>query len=198
MTNENELIKKLMVSKAIMDKHRSMSRSGDVLPNYNTNITTPLVESYEPPQSKFNIPEEFVSQPQIQQPQTMSQDKILNSKLPDEIKRLMIEHPITPQNPMVGPTLSNDLIDKASRLMSVDASGKQISEQPKRKTQGQVVSESVLDGGNLRNMLKEVVREVLMENGIISESTKNTDEQISFKVGKHIFEGRVTKIKKIK
>ena len=80
MTNENELIKKLMVSKAIMDKHRSMPRSGDVLPNYNTNITTPLVESYEPPQSKFNIPEEFVSQPQIQQPQTMSQDKILNSK----------------------------------------------------------------------------------------------------------------------
>jgi hypothetical protein len=47
-------------------------------------------------------------------------------------------------------------------------------------------------------MLKEVVEEVLLENGILAESTqKSNNELFSFKVGKHIFEGKVTKIKKI-
>jgi hypothetical protein len=46
-------------------------------------------------------------------------------------------------------------------------------------------------------MLKEVVEEVLLENGILAESTQKSNEVFSFKVGKHIFEGKVTKIKKI-
>ena len=49
----------------------------------------------------------------------------------------------------------------------------------------------------LKSMLREVVEEVLQENGILSESTENANEVFSFKVGKHIFEGKVTKIKKI-
>jgi hypothetical protein len=47
-------------------------------------------------------------------------------------------------------------------------------------------------------MLKEVVKEVLTENGILSESSQKTNETFSFKVGKHLFEGNVTKIKKLK
>jgi hypothetical protein len=46
-------------------------------------------------------------------------------------------------------------------------------------------------------MLKEVVEEVLQENGILAESIQKSNEVFSFKVGKHIFEGKVTKIKKI-
>ena len=49
----------------------------------------------------------------------------------------------------------------------------------------------------LRDMLKEVVEEVLQENGILAESTQKSNEVFSFKVGKHIFECKVTKIKKI-
>jgi hypothetical protein len=35
----------------------------------------------------------------------------------------MIEHPIDQPNTMAGPTLSNDLIEAASRLMKTDAAG---------------------------------------------------------------------------
>jgi hypothetical protein len=48
-----------------------------------------------------------------------------------------------------------------------------------------------------RKMLKEVVKEVLSENGMLVESVSKSNDSFSFKVGKHIFEGKVTKIKKI-
>ena len=46
-------------------------------------------------------------------------------------------------------------------------------------------------------MIKEVVQEVLKENGLIVESTSKSNEVLSFRVGQHIFEGKITKIKKI-
>jgi DUF917 family protein len=46
-------------------------------------------------------------------------------------------------------------------------------------------------------MIKEAVRETLKEQGLIAESTEKTNEIFSFKVGKHIFEGKITKVKKI-
>jgi len=64
--------------------------------------------------------------------------------------------------------------------------------------QRQNVSESVLDNKNLRSMLKEVVQEVLKENGLITESTSKSDEVMMIKVGKHIFEGKISKVKKLK
>jgi hypothetical protein len=197
MSAEDDFIKKLMVSKAIMDKHKQMPRAGEGA----RVINTPMVETYDTPQASYNLPQEFlqetsIPQPQQQQKGPMTEDRIMSSKLPDEIKRLMIEHPITQPSNMGGPTLSNDLIDKAARLMNTDPSGKVVGKIPQRQSQN--VSESVLDNGSLRSMLKEVVKEVLTENGILAESTQKTNETFSFKVGKHLFEGNVTKIKKLK
>ena len=192
MTSENELIKKLMVSKAIMEKHKEIPRAG----NSSGIINAPSVETYEAPSAKYNLPSEFLEEStpkRVQTNEIPTTDRIMSSKLPDEIKRLMIEHPIVQSNPMVGPSLSNDLIDKASRLMNVDASGKQINEQPRRKSQGQ----NVLDNSELKNMVKEAVREILSENGLITESVQKANDVFSFRVGKHIFEGKVTKIKKV-
>jgi hypothetical protein len=197
MPTENELIRKLMVSKAIMEKHNEIPRTG----NSSGAINSPMVESFNAPESKYNLPTEFLEEStpkKMVNTEVPTTDRIMSSKLPDEIKRLMIEHPITPSNPMVGPTLSNDLIDKAARLMNVDASGKQTGETPNRKPQRQNVLESVSETSNIRSLLKEVIEEVLLENGILSESTQKTNDVFSFKVGKHIFEGKVTKIKKIK
>jgi hypothetical protein len=42
-----------------------------------------------------------------------------------------------------------------------------------------------------------VVREELSKSGMIVENEQKTNEQLTLKVGKHLFEGRVTKIKKI-
>ena len=193
MTNENDLIEKLMISKAIMDKHNNTPRAGN-----NLNMTSPMVENYEAPQAKYNLPQEFMqesvtqSSPSHQQP--ITKDRVMSSKLPDEIKRLMIEHPINQPNSMAGPSLSNDLIDKAARLMNIDAKGTPKEYQSKRMVEQPIPTQ---DLSSLKKLLREVVEEVLQENGLIAESTQKSNEIFSFKVGKHIFEGRGNKIKKI-
>ena len=106
----------------------------------------------------------------------------------------MIEHPINQPNSMAGPSLSNDLIDKAARLMNIDAKGTPKEYQSKRMVEQPIPTQ---DLSSLKKLLREVVEEVLQENGLIAESTQKSNEIFSFKVGKHIFEGKVTKIKKI-
>jgi hypothetical protein len=121
------------------------------------------------------------------------------SKLPDAIKKLMIEHPIEIPNSMGGggSVLSDELVEKATRLMNTDARGNQVN-QPKQVVREQSQPQQPqINNRQLREMLKEVVEEVLQENGILAESTQKSNEVFSFKVGKHIFEGKVTKIKKI-
>ena len=196
MMNENDLIKKLMVSKQIMEKHKQMPRTGNgSLP---MNMDTPEVEEYSAPQAKYSLPEEFIQESRIPKqspPQEMSQDRILSSKLPDEIKRLMIEHPISQPNSMAGPSISNDLVEKAARLMNTDASGKQVGQtQPKQQTQQQSIG---LDAETIKSIVRETIEEVLSENGLLVESTTKSNEVFTFRVGKHIFEGKLTKIKKV-
>jgi hypothetical protein len=185
-----------MISKKIMEKHNMIPRRADALPE------NPVVESYEAPKASYNLPQELVQESTYQSKpqQPVTQDKILSSKLPDEIKKLMIEHPIAQPNSMGGPTLSNELVDKAARLMRIgsDGNGYQGKSVVKENTtQRQSQEQNVLDNQNLRSILKEVVQEVLSENGMITESTSKTNDIFSFKVGKHIFEGKVTKVKKI-
>lgn len=192
MPSENELISKLLVSKKIMDKHSSMPRGGregiDINPNLNENISVP--------KANYNLPEEFIreSSPKVQNVQNkpMTTDRIMSSKLPDEIKKLMIEHPISQPAMSTGPTLSDDLVEKAARLMHTDASGKVLKESSPR-TQPQPIQ----DTSNLKQLIRETMKEILAENGLLVESTNKGNEVFSFRVGKHIFEGKVTKIKKV-
>lgn len=194
MTSENDLIQKLMISKQIMEKHNQTPRGG--LANMNS-YSSPEVATYDAPQATYNLPQDMLQEASVPVQtvtQPMTQDRVMASKLPDEIKRLMIEHPISQPAGMGGPTLSNDLVDKAARLMNTDARGNQVN-QPKQRIQEQ--AQPNFNNQQLRDMLKEVVEEVLQENGILAESTQKSNEVFSFKVGKHIFEGKVTKIKKI-
>ena len=210
MTNELSLMEKLAVSKKIMDAHNKIPTGGasTSMSSYNT----PSVENYEPVRGTYNIPQEFLQESQqIDQPylssipktptapQPLTSDRVMASKLPDAIKRLMIEHPIEVPNSMGGggSVLSNELVEKATRLMNTDARGNQVN-QPKQVVREQSQPQQPqINNRQLREMLKEVVEEVLQENGILAESTQKSNEVFSFKVGKHIFEGKVTKIKKI-
>jgi len=210
MTNELSLMEKLAVSKKIMDAHNKIPTGGasSSMSSYNT----PSVENYEPVRGTYNIPQEFLQESQqIDQPylssipktpsspQPITTDRVMASKLPDAIKRLMIEHPIEVPNSMGGggSVLSDELVEKATRLMNTDARGNQVN-QPKQVVREQSQPQQPqINNRQLREMLKEVVEEVLQENGILAESTQKSNEVFSFKVGKHIFEGKVTKIKKI-
>lgn len=217
MTNENDLMMKLMTAKKIMTKHKEIGRGG--IPG-NMNISEPLVEDFKKPNATYNLPSEYmdesmtmghmqnndINHPLLSEdamsknihkmPQQASQDRILQSKLPDSIKQLMMEHPITqPENSLSGGAgISNELAEKAARLMNTKANGDSIKPQQNRVQQPSQFPAS----NDLKSMIQEAVREVLSENGLITESVSKTNDVFSFRVGSHVFEGKVTKIKKVK
>ena len=193
----NDLMAKLAISKKIMDKHQEISRGNA---NGTVNYNAPMVENYEAVPATYNIPQEYAAETtlsEVRQPELPTQDRILNSKLPDEIKKLMIENPIA-QASLPGTTnvLSNEIIEGAQKLMGTT---------PKKQNQPQSNNASGIDMNALKTMIRDtvrdtvrdVVREELSKSGMIVENEQKTNEQLTLKVGKHLFEGKVTKIKKI-
>jgi hypothetical protein len=120
MTNTNDLMQRLAVSKKIMEKTENIKR-GDV-----RNIN-PVLENFEPVEGKYNIPSEILSENSQSTPTQMhdpsrplDRDKIMGSKLPDEIKRLMIEKPIVQPSSVNGSVnISEEVIQGAQRLMNM-------------------------------------------------------------------------------
>lgn len=194
----SDLMQKLALSKKIMDVQ-------DRIPRGQAQGGLPMMD--EVPAANYNIPQEMMAESQmpVQQPSQMrpaSADMIKGSKLPDEIKKLMIEHPITqPSFGGGGPVLSDDIVEGAARLM-----GRQKNESPiqTNTTQRQPQSQNLLETTELKQMIRDVVRdtvrdvvkEELRSAGIISEG-KKVNDVLQLRVGSHIFEGKVTKIKKV-
>jgi len=215
MTNEQDLMMKLVTAKKIMNKHNEIGRGG--IPT--TINEKPMVESYNQPNATYNIPQEYMNEsmtmghmqnddmnyPLLSESAMMEKnitktytpapsERIMSSKLPDAIKQLMIEHPIhQPDSPLSGGAqISNELVEKASRLMNSNAKGEQINQRR------QIQEQSIPNTPNLKEMIKDAVRDVLSENGLVTESVSKANDVFTFKVGSHIFEGKVTKIKKVK
>ena len=193
-------MQKLAMSKKIMDasdRIKPGQAQGGLPMSENINA------SYNIPQDMLqSVPQQPTQQmapaQQMSQPQPITEDRIQNSKLPDEIKQLMMEHPIQQPNfAGGGPVLSDDVIEGAQRLMG--------------KTPQQTVSENVSipsssNDSDLKQMIRDVVRdtvrdvvrEELQNAGMLTEGNTKTNESLQLRVGKHVFEGRVTKIKKVK
>jgi len=207
MNSEAELLQKLMISKKIMEKHEDMGRGQVRNTNMGNDFSAPMVESYEAPAARYNLPQDLMEEarPMSSQPRQTNlpmEDRIASSKLPDEIKRLMMEHPI--QQPSMGMSsgtvLSDDLIEKASRLMKTNAKGDVVNEQMQRKQtqQTQQTQQSVgLSANDIRDIVRETVEDVLKENGLLVESESRSSDMFKFRVGQHLFEGKVNKIKKM-
>ena len=180
-----------------MEKHNDMGRGNTQNINLNN---SPMVEEYQPVSNNYNIPKEFL--PEQQTPTTSysseipTKDRILNSKLPDEIKQLMIEHPIEKPNVGSSTTISNELVEKASRLMNTKPNGELMNERQNNSVNYQNNKMGV-SNDEIRNIVRETVEEVLKENGLIVESETKSNEIFKFRVGSHIFEGKLTNIKKI-
>jgi GH35 family endo-1,4-beta-xylanase len=60
-----------------------------------------------------------------------------------------------------------------------------------------VPQQKTTDTSSLKKMMKQVVKEVLKENGMLVESVERSNDNFKFQVGNHIFEGKLTKIKKL-
>ena len=197
---------KLVNAKAIMNAMDTKPRTSQ------GGLPPTSLEQFDVPNAKYNIPQEFLQESQpVNQPYLSSVpkentkpvgvptvDAIKNSKLPDEIKKLMMEHPIAQAQQQQSATLSDDLIERASRLMKENGSG-YVPESAKTKQVQQsqpTNTSSQIDYKLIKKMITEAVNDALAENGLMVESTERSNEQFTFKVGKHIFEGKVNKIKK--
>ncbi len=205
----DRLMEKLALSKAIMDKAEGIKNTGSM----SGGLPPTSLQQFDAPAAKYNIPSEFLqetsspSQPYLSEiPRENTKpvgvptvDAIKNSKLPDEIKRLMMEHPIAqPQQQTT--TISNELVEKATRLMKKNEGG-YLPESAKTPSTTKPIQQQSnatnIDYKLIKKMINEAVNEALHENGLIVESTEKSNEIFTFKVGKHIFEGKVTKIKKM-
>ena len=201
MTNEHDLIQKLMVSKKIMERHNSMGRGT----SSNMGFDAPQVETFEATQAKYNLPQDVLNESDyhstsnvVPNTQPVTKDRIMSSKLPDEIKQLMMEHPISqPSNSLNGgSTISAEIAEKAARLMNVNPKGEQLPRTEHRRP----ITESVGNGisaDEIKSIVRETVEDVLKENGLLVESTKKSNDVFKFSVGQHIFEGKVTKVRKV-
>jgi hypothetical protein len=204
MNSEAELLQRLMISKKIMEKHDDIGRGQARNITSQESYSSPMVESYDAIPATYNLPQEYLEEQRpVQQVnnQVPLEDRISNSKLPDEIKKLMMEHPI--QQPTMGvganPVLSNELIEKASRLMNTNAKGDVMNES---RTRRQVQSQpsqptSSLSAQQIKDIVRETMEEVLSENGLLVESESKSGEMFKFRVGQHLFEGKVLKVKKM-
>jgi hypothetical protein len=201
MKNEDDLIQKLMVSKKIMERHNEMGRGT----SRNVDFEAPQVETYDAPQAKYNLPQDVLNESEFQSTSTvvpntqpMTKDRIMSSKLPDDIKQLMMEHPISqPTNSLNGgSTISSEIAEKAARLMNVNPKGEQLPRTEQRRPVNETVSHGI-SSDDIKSIVRETVEDVLKENGLLVESTKKSNDVFKFRVGQHIFEGKVTKVRKI-
>jgi len=188
----NDLMQKLMVSKQIMNRHDEMDKG---VSSKGSSSTQQLVREYDesPIPATYNIPQEFLTQeqPKPVAPKVMTEDRIKNSKLPDAIKRLMMEHPIE-QPQQYQATISDDVIEKAARLM-----GNTKNQVVETKKQQPTQTSYGLSASDIKKIVRETVEEVLSENGLLVESSQKSNELMTIKVGKHIFEGKISKVKKV-
>jgi hypothetical protein len=189
---ESDLMQKLVKSKAIMDKHNTMGRG-------NASPMPPMEgQNFDIPNARYNIPDDILAENEMtapvmpmRVPETPSTEAIKKSKLPDEIKRIMIEHPIAQAAPQSSRNiLSDSMIEKATQLMG---------NKPKQPmVEQKQMTTAPIDAEYIKKIVKETVKSTIKEMGLITESTEKSDEFFQFRVGSHIFEGKIQKIKKIK
>jgi len=130
-------------------------------------------------------------------PKAASVDRINNSKLPDAIKKAMIDHPIE-QIPSISlnETLDMDFVKGAKRLMEQE----NVSSKKPQQRQVQQVSSNI-DMTAIATLVENTVRKVLDEklNQILTaHQTQTMNENLVLKVGDSVFKGKITGVNKSK
>jgi len=185
--SQNDLMKKLVQAKKVMNKvdggnYEKGHVNGEMLrsdPSELMEMQTPQQTNTRPVGGNMNV------------------DKIQNSKLPDAIKKAMIEHPIE-QMPSISlnETLDMDFVKGAKRLMEQEGVSTRPSAQPK-----QTIVNNNIDMNAIAVLIENTVRKVMDEklNQILTASTTSSiNENLVLKVGDSIFKGKITGVNKAK
>lgn len=181
--SSNDLMQKLAQAKKVMNK---VDKGDFERGNINENVL-------------FSSPEELaesqIEPRQVSASQVPNVDKIQNSKLPDAIKKAMMDNPI-PQISL-NETLDMDFVKGAKKLMEREGLAKKTPTQS--KTQQSAIPN--IDMGAIAVLIENTVRKVMDEklNQILSaQQTASINENLVLKVGDSIFKGKITGVNKAK
>lgn len=178
--SENDLMHKLVQAKKVMNKvdGGNFERghiNEDILRSAPEDLSTETVSATRP----MGVP---------------TVDKIQQSKLPDVIKKAMIENPI-PQISL-NETLDMDFVKGAKKLMEREG----LSKPTQQKSSGTVTNSSI-DMNAIAVLIENTVRKVMDEklNQILTaQQTSSINENLVLKVGDSIFKGKITGVNKAK
>jgi hypothetical protein len=181
---QNDLMKKLVQAKKVMNKVDGGNfERGHVNESMLLSDPSELMEMQTPQQTNTRPVGG-----------NMSVDRIQNSKLPDAIKKAMIENPI--QQISLNDTLDMDFVKGAKRLMEQEGVSPKKSQPQQRQTSG-----GNIDMNAIAVLIENTVRKVMDEklNQILTASTTSSiNENLVLIVGDSIFKGKITGVNKAK
>ncbi len=190
--SENDLMRKLVNAKKVMNK---VDNGNFERGNINESVLFSDPEELMKTQTNTNTNTNTIPRssgvPSVQ--------KINESKLPDNIKKAMIENPII-QVPQISlnESLDMDFIKGAKRLMEQEGLSKKTTIQ--QRNVGTVSNPSV-DMNAIAVLIENTVRKVMDEklNQILTaQQTTSINENLVLKVGDSIFKGKITGVNKSK
>ena len=142
-------------------------------------------------------------------PDPITEDKVNQSRLPDNIKKAMLENPINQIG--LDSTLDMNFVENTKQLMNESRSTNKTPQVPQQRQtytetpqKKSTVSSSELER-RLTPIIENIIRKTMDEivdrklNQILSASqTQTINEGLAIKVGETIFTGKLTKAKSIK
>jgi hypothetical protein len=190
--SSNDLMMKLVNAKKVMNKVDSGNYSKG-------NIDESIIGSDPEELMRSQSPKTETQQSRsVQAP--INEDKINSSKLPDAIKRAMIENPI-PQISL-NDSLDMDFIEGAKKLMVKEGLA---SKQPNQPTQQRTNVTPNQFNGDIAAIIRETIKDTLeeivdrkLELILNASKTASINENLVLKVGDSIFRGKITGVNKAK
>jgi len=194
--SENDFMMKLVQAKKVMNKVESGSFERG---NINENIISST------PEQLMSEKTEYTSSPSRKNLGTPSPDRINNSKLPDVIKKAMIEHPI----PQISLNDSIDMkfVDGARRIMEQEGMISKKSNNNSNQTSKTFLSEANTADltAKLTPIIENIIRKTLddiidkkLNQILTAQQTASINENLVLKVGDSIFKGKITGVNKSK
>jgi len=188
----NDLMRKLVTAKKVMDKVETGSFERG---NVNEEILRSSPEEISQYQPEMTTPMKSNGVPTV--------DRIQNSKLPDAIKKAMIENPI-PQISL-NDSIDMDFVKGAKRLMEQE--GMITKKSNTTQTTKTYLSEANTSDlvTKLTPIIENIIRKTLddivdkkLTQILTAQQTASINENLVLKVGDSIFKGKITGVNKSK
>jgi hypothetical protein len=183
--SQNDLMQKLVQAKKVMNKVESGDfERGNVNEEFLRTDTEEILNNNLTPKIENKRPQ-------------INTQKIQESKLPDAIKRAMIENPI----PQISLNDSMDLnfIEKTKKLMESEGVSKKSTPQFQSSVNNNDLVKQLTP--IIENIVRKTVNEIMdnkLNQILTAQQTMTINENLVLKVGDSIFKGKITGVNKSK